>query len=122
MSEPKFSGKRKRPMRIGAVETIDMQTGKVVDRKENAMTILPPKSGCPECGTDHPHDQPHNRDSMVYQYQFYGTHGRWPTWSDAMAHCSDEVKAAWRPLLIQKIKEYGMTVPDDLIDPKPPGR
>lgn len=32
-------------------------------------------------------------------YKFYFEHGRWPTWADAMAHCSDEVKAAWEVAL-----------------------
>ena len=42
---------------------------------------------CPECAVKHDPEQPHNRDSLAYQYKFYDQHGRWPTWSDAMAHC-----------------------------------
>jgi hypothetical protein len=38
---------------------------------------------------------PHNQQSMYYQYRFYGIHGRWPTWADAVAHCDDEMKAGW---------------------------
>lgn len=47
---------------------------------------------CLECGAIHSPEQPHNRDSLLYQYKFYDKHGRWPTWSDAMGHCSKEVK------------------------------
>lgn len=124
MSEDiKFEGQEpKRPMRIGTLQTINAETGEVVSERPNAMTILPPRSGCPECGTEHDHDQPHNQQSLTYQYQFHATHGRWPTWTDAMAHCTDEVKAAWRPLLIQQMKVNGMTVPADLLEEKPVGR
>lgn len=62
------------------------------------MMMLPgiPKDGqCPECAEVHEPDQPHNRDSLRYQYMFYDAHGRWPSWADAMAHCSSEVAAAW---------------------------
>ena len=54
-----------------------------------------PPGTCPECAVEHPADQPHNQQSLAYQYKFYDQHGRWPTWIDAMAHCTDEVKAFW---------------------------
>lgn len=64
------------------------------------MLLLPPKEGtCPVCAWDHPDHQPHNIESMYYQYRFYGVRGRWPTWADAMAHCSEEVKEVWRMVL-----------------------
>jgi mannose/cellobiose epimerase-like protein (N-acyl-D-glucosamine 2-epimerase family) len=37
---------------------------------------------------------PHNQQSLYYQYAFFGEHGRWPTWKDAVAHCAPEVAAA----------------------------
>ena len=62
---------------------------------ENVM-ILPPKPGvCRECAVDHRPDQPHNRDSLYYQMRFWQEHGRFPTWKDAAAHCSDEMKRAF---------------------------
>lgn len=71
------------------------------------MTILPPqKDTCPECGVKHPPEAPHNRDSLYYQYKFMQQHDRWPTWTDAMAHCSPEVKAAWK----QALKQHGIEV------------
>ena len=58
-----------------------------------------PPGTCPLCAVNHPPEQPHNRDSLTYQYKFYDEHGRWPTWADAMEHCSDEVKAYWKEAL-----------------------
>ena len=54
-----------------------------------------PEGTCPECATKHDPKQPHNRDSLAYQYKFYDRHGHWPTWADAMAHCSEEIKKLW---------------------------
>ena len=48
----------------------------------------------------------HNQQSMYWQYHFYGKHGRWPTWKDAMAHCTDNVKAQW----IKLLAEHGVKV------------
>ncbi len=58
--------------------------------------VLPgPKGTCPECNVAHPADEPHDRQSLAYQYRFYGQHGRWPTWRDAIAHCEEGLRAAW---------------------------
>lgn len=62
----------------------------------NGMTLLPCKADvCQECALDHDPKQPHNQQSLYYQYHFYSQHGRWPTWEDAMAHCNDEIKEFW---------------------------
>lgn len=67
------------------------------DAKNAGMWLLPPAPGlCQVCAVDHPADQPHNAQSFYYQFSFNLEHGRCPTWVDAMAHCSDEVKAHWR--------------------------
>lgn len=61
--------------------------------KSSGLCLLPCKKGvCQECAVDHPSDQPHNAESLYYQYKFYAQHKRWPTWEDAMAHCTDEIK------------------------------
>jgi len=60
------------------------------------MMLLPPEPHlCQECATDHEPTAPHNPQSMYYEVKFRMEHGRAPTWEDAMAHCSDEVKAQW---------------------------
>ena len=77
-----------------------------MERKAKFM-ILPPDPGvCQECAVDHDPAQPHNRDSLHYQYSFYAKHGRWPTWADAMSHCTQEVKDMWTTAL----KEHGVEV------------
>lgn len=55
-----------------------------------------PPGTCKECAVDHDPRQPHNRDSLCYQYKFYFANGRWPTWADAMSHCDRAVQEAWR--------------------------
>lgn len=70
-----------------------------------AFKMLPPKPDvCQECAVKHDPEQPHNQQSLYYQYAFWGEHGRWPTWMDAMAHCSEEIKTKW----IAALKEKGV--------------
>jgi hypothetical protein len=60
------------------------------------MLLMPTAPGtCAECAANHGHKEPHNQKSLAYQYDFYGKHGRWPTWDDAMAHCPPEIKRVW---------------------------
>jgi hypothetical protein len=65
----------------------------------------PPKT-CPECACKHDPSQPRNLQSLTYQYKFYDKYGRWPTWTDAMEHCSEEVKVFW----IDGLKNLGIEV------------
>lgn len=65
--------------------------------------LLPPKPGvCPECAINHPPGDPHNRQSLYYQYSFYAKQGHWPSWKDAMAHCDDGTKKKWSEELINQ--------------------
>lgn len=71
------------------------------------VTILPPRKGvCQVCAAEHDPAMPHNRDSLYYQMRFQQVHGRFPTWGDAMAHCSEHVRAVWIGLLA----EHGVNV------------
>lgn len=63
---------------------------------------------CPVCATPHTPEMPHNQQSLYYQMTFHEDHGRWPTWDDALAHCSDAVKAAW----IKELRARGIKVGD----------
>jgi len=56
---------------------------------------------CPECMTAHPPDTPHYKDSVFYQCVFHSKHGRWPTWKDASAHCSNGAEAVYRIEIIR---------------------
>lgn len=61
---------------------------------------LPPAPRlCRICAIDHPPEQPHNPQSFYYQHHFNQGHGRLPTWADALAHCSDEIKTPWLDFL-----------------------
>ena len=109
--------------KLGKCIKVDMETGDVVEIKNNAFSLLPPREDvCQECATDHEWDQPHNQQSMYYQYRFYSMHDRWPTWTDAMQHCSPDVRKVWKEKLIEMLLEKGMEVPEDLLQPKPEGR
>jgi hypothetical protein len=78
----------------------------------SAWTVLPPSAGCKECGREHEPDQPHDVQSLTYQYYFRsrearaGREERWPTWRDAMAHCTPEVQQRWTDALAA----HGITV------------
>ena len=80
--------------------------GYLKERHGMIMLGRTPEGTCPECAVKHEPGQPHNRDSLVYQYQFYDKNGRWPTWADAMAHCTDDAKAYWT----QALRERGIEV------------
>lgn len=73
-----------------------------------------PPGTCEQCAVAHDPTQPHNAQSLAYQYKFFAQHGRWPDWRDAMAHCSTEVKEAWRDALIAK----GVDVDAGRVNPK----
>ncbi len=76
------------------------------------MMLLPPQSDrCPVCAGDHPQDYPHNRDSLYYQMAFRAQRGRWPTWDDAMAHCSPDMQEDWRSALHGMAEEAGDATP-----------
>lgn len=64
---------------------------------------------CPLCAVAHESEQPHDQQSLTYQYKFYDQNGCFPTWSDAMAHCSDEMKSFW----IEELKKHGIEVRDE---------
>jgi len=71
------------------------------------MTLLPAKKGtCPICATKHEPNEPHNQQSLFYQVKFFKENGRYPTWEDAMAHCSEEMKNFW----IEALRKHGITI------------
>jgi len=77
-------------------------------KEHHGMTLLGNTSPgtCPECGITHEPYMPHNQQSLAYQYKFYDQHGRWPTWEDAMAHCSEKVKELW----MQALRDRGIEI------------
>lgn len=59
------------------------------------VLLKPPPDTCQVCAVDHAKEDPHDQTSLYYQMWFYEKHGRWPTWADAIAHCSEELQKAW---------------------------
>jgi len=69
--------------------------------------FLPSEPGtCEICSVEHKPELPHDAQSLFYQYKFYNEHGRWPTWKDAMAHCSKEMKKHW----VSELRKKGVEV------------
>jgi len=69
--------------------------------------LMPAKEGtCPECATAHEPEQPHNQQSLFYQYKFYNDNGRWPTWNDALEHCSRDIKELWT----KELSKHGVKI------------
>lgn len=67
--------------------------------------LLPPPPGvCQECGVDHEPEWPHNAQSLYYQYAFFASHQRWPTWADAMAHCDEQMRQEW----VRELAKHGV--------------
>lgn len=82
------------------IETI----GKVQDMAKMGCMLPCPADRCQECGADHKPEEPHNKDSLRYQYAFYRKHDRWPNWWDALEHCTDQVREAW----LAELKNQGV--------------
>lgn len=82
------------------------------DLSKPGFHLLPARPGtCAECAVDHAPSQPHNQQSMYYQYHFYAEHNRWPTWDDAVAHCSPVVKALW----VAQLAKQGIVLKVEII-------
>jgi hypothetical protein len=62
---------------------------------------------CPACAVVHAPEQPHNQQSLFWLYHFMELHGRWPTWADALAHCTPEIRAHW----VRELAKHGIEVP-----------
>lgn len=91
----------------GCGDEVDLYRRSVQVVPFEAWKVMPPSQGCPDCGRGHEEWMPHDLQMLVYQYQFRSQHGRWPTWHDAMAHCTEEVKRDW----IEGLKHHGLVVP-----------
>ena len=86
--------------------TAKRKKAKEASEQAKMMLLPPPKDTCQVCAVKHDPRLLHNQQSLFYRYHFYAQHERWPTWKDAMAHCSDEVKAA----AIAALKKQGVEV------------
>ncbi len=80
--------------------------GFLYDSHRMMLAGTPPPGACPECAVKHDPGQPHDQASLAYRYKFYDQHGRWPSWEDAMAHCSEDVKALW----VAQLRRLGVDI------------
>jgi hypothetical protein len=79
-----------------------------LDLSKPGFHLLPAQPGtCEECATKHDPTYPHNQQSFYYQYHFYADHNRFPTWKDAMAHCSEGMQKLWIEELAKRNIEIG---------------
>lgn len=71
--------------------------------KDGAIKVTAPSPGsCPVCATVHDPKDPHDRNSLYYQNRFHRSNKRFPTWADAMAHCSAGRRAEWKEKLLKQ--------------------
>lgn len=100
---------------LGPAISVNMETGEETVVEGSGLRMLPgPPGTCEWCHVEHEQHMPHNRDSMAYRIKFGHLNGRDPTWTDAMAHCSPEIKKATRESLIEVMNEHGLEIPEDL--------
>jgi len=79
----------------------------VMNKKSSGLALMPPKPDvCQECATKHEPHHPHNKESLYYQMAFKIKHNRWPSWNDAMAHCSNLIKKVWK----QELESMGIRI------------
>jgi hypothetical protein len=94
--------------KVGDLESVDMDTGGSVPVEGGGLRMLPgPPGTCEMCHVAHEPGQPHNQQSLPYQMKFHALHGHWPTWTDALSHCTEEVKRLW----IQELMKAGVMEP-----------
>ena len=99
----------------GSTVKVDIETGEEIPVEGGGFQMLPgPPGTCQWCHVDHDPAMPHNQQSLSYQMKFHQIHGRWPTWTDAMAHCSAELQERWRRELVATMKRHGLPIPEDL--------
>ena len=74
------------------------------DSMDEIKITAPVPGACPICATKHDAHDPHDRDSLYYQNQFFKANKRFPSWWDAMSHCTDMTKTVW----VDKLKKHGI--------------
>lgn len=79
----------------------------MIKAEKSEWMMLPPQPYmCQECAYKHDPEAPHNAETLYYKVQFHNNYSRWPTWLDAMEHCTDDVKRQW----IEALTELGVDV------------
>lgn len=76
------------------------------DGMEDIVISAPGRGKCPVCATKHDPADPHDPNSLFYQIGFWKRNRRFPSWADAMEHCSPMTKLVW----MDKLKKRGIRV------------
>lgn len=107
------------PIKIPTRKTVvDTETGAVIEETTAHFTLMPVEDphACPDCGRRHEPGQPHDAQSLHYQYTVYGRTGRWPTWKDAIAHCDEATRQVWE----DELRRLGHWPEDETRETAPP--
>lgn len=83
-----------------------MEKVKTIDLLKEGTLLPPAADKCQMCAVKHEPEQAHDGKSLYYQMWFKKNYGRWPTWADAIEHCTPEVKAFW----VEQLKKHGIEV------------
>lgn len=73
---------------------------------KSAWTVLIPPGCCEVCGIGHEPEWPHNPDSLTWQTKREIAGEPMPTWKDALAHCSPEMREMW----VRELAKAGVVV------------
>lgn len=68
---------------------------------------------CQDCGARHAPDRPHDATSLYYQIRFLNAHKRYPTWIDAVVHCTPEVQSNW----VHELGQIGIDANSMVVQP-----
>lgn len=72
-----------------------------------SMMLLPPAPGfCQVCAVDHAPEEPHNPQSLYWATARHMKGLPPPTWKDALAHVTPELRARW----VEELAAHGVTV------------
>lgn len=79
---------------------------KTIDLLKEGILLPPAKDKCQICAVKHEPEQPHDANSLYYKMLFRKENDRWPTWKDALEHCSPDIQSVW----IHQLKAHGIEI------------
>jgi hypothetical protein len=101
-----------------SMTTVDRRTGERTTKQVDWHLVPPAAGTCQVCAaTPHGDEVPHNAESLYYQYAFCGAQGRWPTWADAVAHCTPETQSLIKQFLLTHESGNRWTEPPEGVAP-----
>lgn len=80
----------------------------MVQQKKWIKIKAPLKGTCQICAFPHKKDEMHEVESLYYKLRFFNANHRLPTFEDAIAHCSETQKEAYRKSREEREVESGL--------------